>query len=417
MKTKLPPKKLSLFANPQGGTYLLPFIMVSSLFLMWGIAHGLLDVLNKHFQEAFTMSKAQSGFVQFSTYIAYGLMSVPAGLFMRRYGYKKGIIFGLLVYSFGSFLFLPATYLHSANPFFIALFVVACGLCFLETAANPYSTVLGPKEKGAQRLNLSQSLNGLGWVLGPLIGGYLIFGAEEGDTIALSKPYLLLGACTLVIAFLFMIIRLPEIKGSANDEKSGEVKAVPTVASKPLFRNKHFVLAIAALVAYMMAQSGIFGFFINYVMEVDPAITKIKATQLLSFGGMLLFMVGRLSGSFIMARFRPQHILSLYSLVCIATMVLVILTLGKVSLYALYICFFFMSIMFPTIYALGLVNMGENTKRAASFLTMAVAGGAFSPIIMGALGEENMAIGFYIPLACFLFILYFGLRGYKPATN
>ncbi|MFV0310670.1 MAG: sugar MFS transporter [Dysgonomonas sp.] len=409
-------KKLSLFASPGGGSYLIPFILVSSLFLMWGIAHGLLDVLNKHFQEAFTMTKAQSGFVQFSTYIAYGLMSVPAGMFMRRFGYKKGIIFGLLIYAVGSFSFLPAAYLHSANPFFIALFVVACGLCFLETAANPYSTVLGPKERGAQRLNLSQSLNGLGWILGPLIGGVLIFGAEEGDTLALTKPYILLGICTLVITVLFFFVKLPDIQES-DEEAVQEIAGPGHDKAIPLFQHRHFVLAIAALVAYMMAQSGIFGFFINYVMEQDHNITKIEATQLLSFGGMLLFMIGRLSGSFIMAKFKPQHILSLYALMCTISMVLVILSLGKISLYALYINFFFMSIMFPTIYALGLVKMGEHTKRAASFLTMAVAGGAFSPIIMGALGEENMAIGFFIPLACFLFILYFGLHGYKPTRN
>lgn len=409
-------KKLSLFASPGGGSYLIPFILVSSLFLMWGIAHGLLDVLNKHFQEAFTMTKAQSGFVQFSTYIAYGLMSVPAGMFMRRFGYKKGIIFGLLIYAVGSFSFLPAAYLHSANPFFIALFVVACGLCFLETAANPYSTVLGPKERGAQRLNLSQSLNGLGWILGPLIGGALIFGAEEGDTLALTKPYILLGICTLVITVLFFFVKLPDIQES-DEEVVQEIAEPGHDKAIPLFQHRHFVLAIAALVAYMMAQSGIFGFFINYVMEQDHNITKIEATQLLSFGGMLLFMIGRLSGSFIMAKFKPQHILSLYALMCTISMVLVILSLGKISLYALYINFFFMSIMFPTIYALGLVKMGEHTKRAASFLTMAVAGGAFSPIIMGALGEENMAIGFFIPLACFLFILYFGLHGYKPTRN
>lgn len=384
---------------------------------MWGIAHGLLDVLNKHFQEAFTMTKAQSGFVQFSTYIAYGLISVPAGMFMRKYGYKKGIILGLLIYAVGSFSFLPAAYLHSANPFFIALFVVACGLCFLETAANPYSTVLGPKESGAQRLNLSQSLNGLGWILGPLIGGYLIFGAEEGDTLALTKPYILLGICTLVIAVLFVFVKLPNIQES-NDEEVQNVQAVVVEEKqKPLFKHKHFVLAVLALIAYMMAQSGIFGFFINYVMEQDSSITKIEATRLLSFGGMLLFMIGRLSGSFIMSKFKPHHILSFYALMCTIMMVLVILTLGKISLYALYVTFFFMSIMFPTIYALGLVKMGAYTKRAASFLTMAVAGGAFSPIIMGALGEENMAIGFFIPLACFLFILYFGLRGYKVCTD
>lgn len=411
-------KKRSIFSSAEGTSYLIPFIMVSSLFLMWGIAHGLLDVLNKHFQEAFSLSKAESGFVQFSTYIAYGVISIPAGMFMRRYGYKKGIILGLLIYAVGAFAFFPAAYLHSANPFFVALFVVACGLCILETAANPYSTVLGPKENGAQRLNFSQSLNGLGWVLGPLIGGALIFGADEGDTLGLTKPYILLGICTLIIATLFFFVKLPDIKESdEKDECVEDNQNEISTNEKSLFQHKHFVLAIAGLVAYMMAQSGIFGFFINYVMEQDSTITKEEAAKLLGLGGMLLFMIGRLSGSFIMNRFKPNQILTFYSAVCIIAMILVILTLGKLSLYALYISFFFMSIMFPTIYALGLVKMGAQTKRAAAYLTMAVAGGAFSPIIMGALGAKSMAVGFTIPLVCFIFIFYFGIKGYNPSKN
>lgn len=377
---------------------------------MWGIAHGLLDVLNKHFQVAFTMSKAQSGLVQFSTYIAYGIMSVPAGLFMKRFGYQKGIIFGLILYALGAFSFIPAAYLHSANPFLIALFIVACGLCFLETAANPYSTVLGPKESGAQRLNLSQSFNGLGWVLGPFIGGQLIFGAAADDALALSKPYILIGICILVITAFFFFVKLPNIVETNDD---ANVEQQKKSEYKSLWHHKHFVLAVIALVAYMGAQSGIFGFFINYVTEYDNSITPKEASKFLAFGGMLLFMIGRLSGSFIMAKFKPEKLLTVYALVCIISMLLVIMAVGRVSLYALYISFFFMSIMFPTIYALGLSGMGEHTKRAASFLTMAVAGGAFSPMIMGYLGEQNMAIGFIIPLICFLFIFFYGIKGYK----
>ena len=163
----------TLFSAPGGKSYLVPFILITSLFLLWGFAHGLLDVLNKHFQGVFTMTKAESGLVQFSTYIAYFLMALPAGMFMKRFGYKKGIILGLCLFAVGAFAFIPAAYLHSASPFLIALFVIACGLCILETAANPYSTILGPEESGAQRLNLSQSFNGLGWILGPLVGGML----------------------------------------------------------------------------------------------------------------------------------------------------------------------------------------------------------------------------------------------------
>lgn len=399
----------SIFKSPSGKSYLIPFILVSSLFLMWGFAHGLLDVLNKHFQVAFTMSKAQSGLVQFSTYIAYGLISVPAGLFMKKYGYQKGIICGLLLYAVGAFSFIPAAYQHSSNPFLIALFVVACGLCFLETAANPYSTVLGPPESAAQRLNLSQSLNGLGWVLGPFIGGQLIFGAEPGDTMALTKPYILIGICIFVITIFFFFIKLPDIK-----EKNEESEDLTTVkVTKPMWAHKHFMLAVIAQILYMAAQSGVFGFFINYVTEQDASITPVEASQFLAFGGMLLFMVGRLSGSFIMGKFKPSSILSVYAAVCTVSMILVVLSLGKISLYALYTSFFFMSIMFPTIYALGLARMGQYTKRAASYLTMAVAGGAFSPMVMGWMGEQNMAIGFFIPLFCFVFILFYGLKGYK----
>lgn len=185
-------QKPSLFRTADGKSFLLPFVFITSLFLLWGFAHGLLDVLNKHFQGAFTMSKAESGLVQFVTYIAYFLMALPAGHFMKRFGYKKGILCGLALFGVGSFSFIPAVMFHSATPFLIALFVIACGLCFLETAANPYSTILGPPESGAQRLNLSQSFNGLGWILGPLIGGMLIFNAGDEDSFALARPYILI---------------------------------------------------------------------------------------------------------------------------------------------------------------------------------------------------------------------------------
>ena len=401
--------KKTIFTSPSGTSYLFPFILVTSLFLMWGMAHGLLDVLNKHFQEAFTMSKAQSGLVQFSVYIAYGLISIPAGIFMKKYGYKKGIILGLLLYALGAFGFVPAAFLNSANPFLVALFVVACGLCVLETAANPYSTVLGPKDSAAQRINLSQSFNGLGWVLGPFIGGQLILGADIGDDMALTKPYIILGVCTLIVATMFFFTKLPNIV--ETDEPS--VVSGDAVAKKSMWSHKHFILAVVAQFLYVAAQTGIFSFFINYVMELDHTITKVKASEFLAFGGMLLFMLGRMSGSFIMGKFRPNKILVVYSLVCTIAMILVIAHLGQISLYALYTSFFFMSIMFPTIFALGVAKMGAYTKKASSFIIMGVSGGAFIPMIMGYIGEESMAIGFIIPLVCFLFILFYGLKGYK----
>lgn len=399
----------TLFSAPDGKSYLVPFILITSLFLLWGFAHGLLDVLNKHFQGVFTMTKAESGLVQFSTYIAYFLMALPAGMFMKRFGYKKGIILGLCLFAVGAFAFIPAAYLHSASPFLIALFVIACGLCILETAANPYSTILGPEESGAQRLNLSQSFNGLGWILGPLVGGMLIFGGAEDDPFTLTKPYILVGSVVLLVAILFFFTKLPEVQ--VEEETDKEEKTIASVSGTvSMWRHPQFVRAIIAQFCYCAAQTGIFSFFINYVTEVDTSMTNIEASRILAFGGMALFMIGRLSGSFTMKWMSPARLLTWFALADAVCMALVVVSVGTVSLYALYLSFFFMSIMFPTIFALGLEGMGSSTKKASSYIVMGVAGGAFAPMLMGYIGTDNMAIGFVIPLLSFLYILYFALR-------
>ena len=400
-------KKQLLVAAPGGKSYLVPFILITSLFLLWGFAHGLLDVLNKHFQGVFTMTKAESGLVQFSTYIAYFLMALPAGAFMKRYGYRKGIIMGLLLFAIGAFGFIPAAFLHSATPFLIALFVIACGLCILETAANPYSTILGPSASAAQRLNLSQSFNGLGWILGPLVGGLLIFGASEGDSMALTKPYILVGGIVLFVALLFFFTKLPEIKPEEEEEVTAIVEEKPAAS---LWKRRQFVRSVVAQFCYCAAQTGIFGFFINYVTEMDPGISNLRASRILAFGGMALFMIGRLSGSFTMKWLAPGRLLTWYSLLSAVCMALVVASVGTLSLYALYLSFFFMTIMFPTIFALGLEGMGVYTKKASSYIVMGVAGGAFSPMLMGYIGEENMALGFIVPLIAFLYILYFAIK-------
>ena len=400
-------KKQSLVAAPGGKSYLVPFILITSLFLLWGFAHGLLDVLNKHFQGVFTMTKAESGLVQFSTYIAYFLMALPAGAIMKRYGYRKGIIMGLLLFAIGAFGFIPAAFLHSATPFLIALFVIACGLCILETAANPYSTILGPSASAAQRLNLSQSFNGLGWILGPLVGGLLIFGASEGDSMALTKPYILVGGIVLFVALLFFFTKLPEIKPEEEEEVTAIVEEKPAAS---LWKRRQFVRSVVAQFCYCAAQTGIFGFFFNYVTEMDPGISNLRASRILAFGGMALFMIGRLSGSFTMKWLAPGRLLTWYSLLSAVCMALVVASVGTLSLYALYLSFFFMSIMFPTIFALGLEGMGVYTKKASSYIVMGVAGGAFSPMLMGYIGEENMALGFIVPLIAFLYILYFAIK-------
>lgn len=399
----------TLFSAPDGKSYLIPFILITSLFLLWGFAHGLLDVLNKHFQGVFTMTKAESGLVQFSIYIAYFLMALPAGLFMKRFGYKKGIILGLCLFAVGAFAFIPAAYLHSAFPFLVALFVIASGLCILETAANPYSTILGPEESGAQRLNLSQSFNGLGWILGPLVGGMLIFGGAEDDPFTLTKPYILVGSVVLLVAVLFFFTKLPEVQmeEEADRDEGGNVSVPDTVS---MWRHPQFVRAIIAQFCYCAAQTGIFSFFINYVTEADASMTNIEASRILAFGGMALFMIGRLSGSFTMKWMSPSRLLTWFALADVVCMALVVISVGTISLYALYLSFFFMSIMFPTIFALGLEGMGPYTKKASSYIVMGVAGGAFAPMLMGYIGADNMAVGFVIPLLAFLYILYFALR-------
>ena len=397
----------TLFSAPDGKSYLVPFILITSLFLLWGFAHGLLDVLNKHFQGVFTMTKAESGLVQFSTYIAYFLMALPAGMFMKRFGYKKGIILGLCLFAVGAFAFIPAAYLHSASPFLIALFVIACGLCILETAANPYSTILGPEESGAQRLNLSQSFNGLGWILGPLVGGMLIFGGAEDDPFTLTKPYILVGSVVLLVAILFFFTKLPEVQEETDKE---EKMIAPVSGTASMWRHPQFIRAIIAQFCYCAAQTGIFSFFINYVTEVDTSMTNIEASRILAFGGMALFMIGRLSGSFTMRWMSAARLLTWFALADAVCMALVVVSVGTVSLYALYLSFFFMSIMFPTIFALGLEGMGSYTKKASSYIVMGVAGGAFAPMLMGYIGADNMAVGFVIPLLSFLYILYFALR-------
>jgi FHS family L-fucose permease-like MFS transporter len=227
---------------------------------------------------------------------------------------------------------------------------------------------------------------------------------------SLAKPYLILGLATLVIALLISLARLPEIKTEPEIKSDADIRCTSETEIS-IWKHKHFILAVVAQAAYCAAQTGIFSFFINYVTEADAAISPLQASRYLAFGGMALFMIGRLTGSFVMARFEAGKLLTAYSVICTLCMLVVMLRLGNVSLYALYAAFFFMSIMFPTIFALGIAGMGGHTKRASSFIIMGVGGGAVSPILMGYLGEQNMATGFIVPLLCFLFIAFFGAKG------
>lgn len=426
--------KKSLFRDDQGKYLLVPFLSICSLFLLWGFAHGFLDVLDKHFQDLLHVSKAQSGFVQFSLYIGYLAMAIPAGLFIKKHGYQKGIVFGLAVFAIGCFMFYPAAKLAAFIPFLTALFVIACGLAFLETAANPYSIALGSKEGAARRINISQSFNGLGWILGPLIGGLMIFGTEaegEHDKFdSLVTPYIAVGCIVVLVAIVFLIIKLPEIK---EGQAAGEPEENPPM--RHLLKHPIFIFAVIAQFVYVAAQTGANSFFINYVIEAIhdlrapiagimenlgyfgaffmPRNDEQAASLILAIGGMGAFWVGRLSGSYLMKFMAPNVLLGIYAVANVILNILVFLNLGWISVCALFITYFFMSIMFPTIFALGVADLGTLTKKGSSFLVMAVAGGAFCPPIMGLIADHsNMATGFIIPVVCYVVIAAFAIWGH-----
>lgn len=427
--------KSSLFRNEQGKNLLLPFVLICSLFLLWGFAHGFLDVLDKHFQNMLHISKAQSGFVQFSLYIGYFAMAIPAGLFIKRFGYQKGIILGLILFAFGAFLFYPAAKFQAFVPFLGALFIIACGLAFLETAANPYSIVLGTESGAARRINISQSFNGLGWILGPLIGGLFIFGSESslkpGDNKfdSLVKPYMLIGCVVTVVLLVFLLVKLPEIK----EKSKSETEENPPMRN--LLKHPGFIAAVIAQFLYVAAQTGTNSFFINFVTEAIPNLkgpiggmmthlgyfgqifmpvnNEQAASLILAIGGMGAFWIGRLTGSYLMKFISPQVLLTIYAFVNVLLVFLVICNFGWLSVIALFSTYFFMSVMFPTIFALGVAGLGPLTKKGSSFLVMAVAGGAFCPPIMGLIADHfsSMSIAFIIPLLCFAYIGWYAKWG------
>ena len=392
--------------------YRLAIILVTSLFFLWGLAYGLLDVLNKHFQETLNITKQRSTLLQAAYFGAYFLIALPAGYFVQKAGYKKGIIVGLLLYAAGALLFYPSAQIESFNFFLISLFVLASGLAFLETAANPYMTVLGSPETSAFRLNLAQSFNGVGSFLGPIIGGLLFFGSSA-ETVGSSEldtvkyVYVVIAIVVLLVAFMFFKTPLPEIQEEelVVDEKGH--------SGKKLFQHSHFVWAIVTQFFYVAAQVGIAALFINYCTEHNVGINSERAAYLLS-GSLILFTAGRFAGTAIMKVIAPNKLLALYALINVGLCFVVIMLPGIISVYSLMAIFFFESIMFPTIFALGLKNLGKFTKKAASYIIMAVVGGALVPVIMGSLAESHSTpFSYIVPLFCFVVVFLFAVFGYK----
>lgn len=380
--------------------YFVPFVLITSLFFLWGFARAILDLLNKHFQNTLDISITQSSFIQVTTYLGYFITAIPAGWFINRHGYRLGVVLGLLLFGFGSLLFIPLSALHSFNTFLIALFIIGCGLVFLETSANPYVTELGAKETATSRLNFSQSFNGLGSLFATFIVGQFLFGAPIGER-DVVVPYTILGILVLFIAFVFSRVYLPEMKHaeSSDDEVEG-TRIMKLFRYHPLF-----VFGLFALLAYEVSEISINSYFINFMTGegyMDDNTASVVLTIALGF-----FMVGRFVGSWLMQYIRAEILLLICAAGSVTCMIVVLLGLGKVSMAALISNYLFEAIMFPTIFSLALNGLGNLKKSAASLLMMTPIGGC-GFLLMGIIADaSNLITPFIIPFFGYFVVLLF----------
>lgn len=380
--------------------YLVPFVLITSLFFLWGFARAILDVLNKHFQNSLDISLTQSSLIQVTTYLGYFLMAIPAGWFINRQGYRRGVVFGLALFAFGALLFIPGAEIGTFYAYLGPLFIIGCGLVFLETAANPYAAELGDKETASSRLNFSQSFNGLGCLFATYaVGQFLFNGSSDGGNVVV--PYAALGVLVMCIAVVFSRVDLPEIK----HEETEEDHIHDTRIMKLFKRHPMFVFGLFALLAYEIAEISINSYFINFVTGqgwMNDNTASIVLTMALGF-----FMVGRFLGSWIMRKVRAELMLlycGIGSVVCIG---LVLLDLGKCSMIALVCNYLFEAIMFPTIFTLALQGLGNLTKSASSLLMMTPIGGCFF-LLMGYVADQtNLVLPFMIPFIGYFVVLLF----------
>lgn len=398
------------------------YVMITSLFFLWGFVHNLDPILIPHLKKSFSLTTLQSSLVDSSVFIAYFLMALPAGVVMKKYGYKNGILLGLLLFAIGSYLFIPAANLQSYGFFLMALFIIACGLTILETAANPYASLLGPKETSTQRLNFSQAFNGLAATLAPILGARIIltenFSEEElarmseaARTLALSSeaasvklPYLILGSLIVLIAVIFYFLKLPEIVTGSKETQN----------IKTVLQHRHLRHAVIAQFFYVGAQICLFSFFLLYATKA-ASINRIKAADYLGWGCGMAFMIGRFIGTFLMNYLTAERLLTLYSLICFALSLAAIHASGMITIYIVISISFFMSIMFPTIFSLGIRDLGNDTAMGSSLLIMSIVGGAILPPCFGYLSDvtEDIQQGYWIMALSFAVIAWFGWNGYK----
>jgi MFS transporter, FHS family, L-fucose permease len=407
----------------QSNNYLLPFILVTSLFFFWGFVHNLDPILIPHLRRAFSLTTLQASLVDSAVFIAYFVMAIPAGIIMKKYGYKTGILIGLAFFAAGCFLFVPAANTMQYAFFLGALFIVSCGLTILETAANPYATILGAPETATQRLNFAQSFNGLAAFLAPITGGAFILSANPADettlaamseqartayllseTATVKMPYIILGCVILLVAAIFYFFKLPDKKDEDEVEKKGIFHSL---------KHKHLSRAVVAQFFYVGAQVCILSFLILFATKA-AGVTEKEASWYSGAAG-LAFMAGRFLGTFFMKFIAPPKLLSIYSVLCIFLCLITIFGSGIVTLYAVIGISFFMSIMFPTIFALGIQDLGADTKSGSSLIIMSIVGGAVLPPILGLIADKthNIQYGYIVPLLCFAVVLYFGLSGHK----
>lgn len=387
--------------------YLQPFVLITSLFFMWGFARAILDVLNKHFQESLAITITHSTLIQTTTYLGYFLMALPAGIFITRYGYRRGVVMGLLLFGIGSLMFIPGERFMSFNMFLSALFVIGCGLVVLETAANPYVTELGCPETAASRLNLAQSFNGLGCILAPVIVGSFLFSETSGSV---ALPYTVMGVVVLCVAAMFCRIKLPEIKQPDNDDTENASAGVWAIVCS-LWRKRRFRLGLLALFCYEVSEISINSLFINYV-TADGWLTKPMASTVLSFGALGLFMAARVAGSWVMSRVAAEKVLMVCAVMTVLGSLAVTLDAGIVSKAGLFVIYAFEAIMFPTIFAItiGCVGAGRSTKIASSLLMMTPLGGAVGTSLMGVMADAtSMSTAFVVPMAGYLFVLGYAI--------
>ncbi|HLP15489.1 MAG TPA: MFS transporter [Bacteroidota bacterium] len=432
---------IQMFTSKEGKNHFVTFALVSTLFLLWGVCNGMIDVMDKHFQDLLHLSKSQSAWVQFAHYLGYFLMALPASLLTQKIGYKGGIISGLLLVSVGGFWFVPATFIAQFWSFLLGVCIISMGLTVLETVANPYTTVLGPQEFAASRINIAQAMNGIGWIAGPIIGGMFFYsaGGAEAAQGQLYIPYVTVAIVVLVMALAFYFSPVPDL--NTEDEYHINTTDATTTAKRSIWSHPHFVGGLTAQFLYVAAQAGIFSFFINYMIEEMPSLSQSMAESwffsgrtflrdgsifvnehgasfLLGTVGFPLFLLGRATGAAFMKTVPAHRLLGLYALINVILCSIVVMKLGWISVAAVFGTFLFMSIMFPTIFALGIYGLGLQAKKASGFIVMAIMGGAIMPKLMGHIGDVyNMSVSFLMPLCCFAVVSAYGYAWSKLSKS